>query len=75
MSDMTSASGDAERRENEAAESEEERLDRETPDALDNLSATAQRFLRDPDMDAVSGADLPDDATGEEPPQDGDPAR
>ncbi len=34
-----------------AAEAEEERLDRETPSALDHLSATAQKFLDDPGID------------------------
>jgi hypothetical protein len=75
MSDPTSQPQDADRRENDAAEAEERHLDRETPDALDTLSETAQRFLQDPDMDAVRGSDLPDDASGEEPPQDGDPGR
>jgi hypothetical protein len=58
-----------------AAEAEEERLDKETPSALNTLSETAQKFLDDPETVAASNRDLPDDATGEEPPQDGDPAR
>lgn len=75
MSDPTSQPQDAERRADEAAEAEERRLDQETPDALNTLSETAQRFLRDPEIDVVTGADLPDDATGDQPPQDGDPGR
>jgi hypothetical protein len=45
------------------------------PDVLDTLSETAQRFLGDSDLDAAEGRDLPDDETGEEVPQDGDPGR
>lgn len=75
MTDTTPEPHDAQRRENDAAEAEEKRLDQETPDALNTLSETARQFLNDPDMDAVRGSDLPDDASGEEPPQDGDPGR
>jgi hypothetical protein len=45
------------------------------PTILNTLSDTAQRFLDDPEVDVATGRDLPDDASGEEPPQDGDPAR
>jgi hypothetical protein len=47
----------------------------EQPAVLDALSDTAQRFLNDPETDAAEGRDLPDDETGEEVPQDGDPGR
>ena len=55
----------------------DDRSDREAehPDVLEELSDTAQRFLTDPDLDAANERDLPDDATGEEVPQDGDPGR
>jgi hypothetical protein len=49
--------------------------DDDQPDVLGTLSETAQRFIDDPDIDTAQGRDLPDDASGEEPPQDGDPAR
>ena len=45
------------------------------PSIMNTLSETAQRFLDDPEVDVATGRDLPDDASGEEPPQDGDPAR
>jgi hypothetical protein len=75
MTDTIPEPPDAERSENDAAAADDDRLDQDTPDVLDTLSETAQRFLQDPDMDAARGSDLPDDASGEEPPQDGDPGR
>ena len=64
---------DGEQAADEAAEAEEARLDKEVPSALDTLSSTARKFLDDPEVDLT--VEVPDDATGEEPPQDGDPTR
>jgi len=58
-----------------AADADQEYLDGEQPGVLNTLSETAQKFLDDPQVDAATGGDLPDDASGEEPPQDGDPGR
>ena len=59
----------------EAAEAEEERLDREVPSALDTLSRTARKFLDDPGVDLAAAVPESENATDEEPPQDGDPTR
>ena len=42
---------DEDQQHNAAAEAEEERLDKETPAALDHLSATAEKFLKEPGVD------------------------
>ena len=49
----------------------ETEADREMPSAIEHLSGTAERFLNDPEEDAVGD----DDASGVEVPQDGDPGR
>jgi hypothetical protein len=64
-----------EKSEGQAADAETDGLDEVQPGILNTLSETAQRFLSDPENDAAAGRDLPDDASGEEPPQDGDPGR
>jgi hypothetical protein len=58
-----------------APDADRQEIDGEQPGVLNTLSETAQKFLDDPGTDAAAGRDLPDDASGEEPPQDGDPAR
>jgi len=55
--------------ERDGGEFGETEADREMPSAIEHLSETAQRFLTDPEEDA------PDDASGVEVPQDGDPGR
>ena len=47
----------------------------EEPVTLEVLSDTASRFLADPEADAIDEDDLPDDRSGVEVPQDGDPGR
>jgi hypothetical protein len=58
-----------------AADADQSYIDGEQPGVLNTLSETAQKFLGDPETDAAVSADLPDDASGEEPAQDGDPTR
>ena len=64
-----------EKPEGQAADADADGLDEEQPGILNTLSETAQRFLGDSETGVAAGRDLPDDASGEEPPQDGDPAR
>jgi len=58
-----------------APDADQRYIDGDEPGVLNTLSETAQRFLGDSDTDAAAGRDLSDDASGEEPPQDGDPGR
>jgi hypothetical protein len=53
----------------------DERPGGEEPVTLEVLSDTASRFLADPEAEAADEDDLPDDRSGVEVPQDGDPGR
>ena len=49
--------------------------EQDEPTLMGTLGRTVRGFIPDPDADAAMGRDTPDDATGEEVPQDGDPGR